>query len=110
MLRSFRPEYLRLVLEAVFKVKLDYKDDLQFTDNLSFIASKRIFHSPSISKNRRLSYTRGNWLTEEGKKAVERHFFTVICQILFVMEECLMHSVIADCPYMFKPNIEFEVN
>jgi hypothetical protein len=88
---------------------MDYRNDAQFAESLNAIAYKRIFHSPIIAKNKRFVYTRGHWLTAEGKKAVEKHFLTVIFQIFYLMEQSLINRVIDNNLQMFKYDSEFEV-
>jgi len=106
VLQSFNSDYLRLVLEAILRITIESTDELQFMDNLNTIATKRIFHSPGIVKNKKYVYTLGNWLTDEGKKAVARHFLNVLCQILYLMEQCLQNRVIPGSE-MFKRDSSF---
>jgi hypothetical protein len=101
---------LRLVLEVILKIQIKFTDEAQFVKNLDAIARTYIFHSPAIAKNKKLIYGSGKWLNDEGKKAIARHFLTIMCQTCYLMEECLHKKVISNSQQMFKPDSAFEVS
>lgn len=61
VLKSFCPNYLRLVLEAVFNTRIVCASESAFTEQLTALAKTNIFTSPEIVKNKAYVFTRGRF-------------------------------------------------
>lgn len=106
---SFHPVWLHLGMEIVFDTEINITDGSSFLVTMTNFLNTRLFADPVILKNKKNVHgTVKLLLSDQGRKALHRHFLTKTCQFFFCVEACKTADVIRSDPRLFARRSQFK--